>query len=517
MKIILPAVIYLVCLWLVVSTFAQYGQYNLDSDMSSDMVLADLLNQEGSIITTNYFYSGELNILSPILIFQIALRLFSSWHVARTFSIAVMLLLMTASLIFLGRGAGISAGTSLMAATALILPISKYQAFTLIYGSFYIIWATLTFFELGLILRMKKKHIITPILIVVTGVLGSMSGIRMLMICAVPVMITCVFSFYLESRKTGSLKELTRQPAFATLMGSVLCVVSNLIGYAINAGVLANIYHFKSFDDTALKQLQADMLQNQPIALMQFFGYREESLLVSGEGIFSLFAFALPIIGIICLILILKMNLNSEQRVLAIYIQVALLLGMVINALVLFDPLSDYLNGYSVSYYMPAVLLLVYAVFWFLDTFDCRLYLLRFLPMLLGVSLFVLGFTIYKDQEVNTYDDEMTIIANTILDEGCTQGYATYWLANVLSEVSDGKIEVYMVDSWDTGNIGDWLQRADHLTSEPQGKIFAIFSESDFNNGIPGCDYDRLIYSSGKAYICVYDSAEEFHELRGDL
>ena len=515
-KLIVALLIFILCFALTVGTYARYGQYNLDSDMSSDMVLADLLNEEGKIVTTNYYYSGELNILSPILVFQVALRLFSSWHVARTVSIGFMILLMTASLLFLGKSAGISLPTCLLGASALIMPVSKYQAFTLIYGSFYMIWATLTFFELGLILRMKKKRPLEPILLALFGFVGSLSGVRMLMICAAPVIIACVLNFYLEARKVHSLREMLAVPAFPTLAGSLICVISNVAGYLVSTNVLAKTYHFTEFDETVIKKLQSGMLTDQLRAVMEFFGYRAESLLLSTEGLYSLFVIVMPVLGIICIILLLRMKLNAEERLLAIYTQIALILGMIINVVVMFDPNDTYFNGYSVSYYMPAALLMVFSIFWFLDRFECRQYLLRVLPMILGVSLFVLGFTIYKDQEVNTYDDEMTIIADTILKEGCTEGYATYWLSNVLTEVSDGKLEVYMVEDWESGKVGDWLQRIDHLSSEPKGRIFAIYSEDDFNNERPGCDYDRLIYSSPKAYICVYEDINEFHKLRGD-
>ncbi|MBQ8092362.1 MAG: hypothetical protein IJ242_02125 [Clostridia bacterium] len=509
---LLALVVFLLCFGLTIGTFAIYGQYNLDSDMSSDFVLAQLLNEEGSILTTHYYYSGDLNILSPILVYQAALKIFSSWHVARTVSIAVLLLIMTASLFFLGRSVGISGTTTLLCAAALVLPISKYHAFTLIYGSFYTVWVALTFFELGLIFRMRKKRPLEPILLIVFGVLGGLSGVRMLMVCGAPLLLACVICFFSEVRTAKNLREITALPAFPVFAGSLLCVASNLIGYVINDKILSNIFHFMEFDDMVLRPLAANRLPDQIIAVMRFLGYREESILVSTEGIFSLFTVALPVLGVTCLILLLKMDLTSEQRLLASFVLTGVTTGMVIN----FSVILDAQDIFSISYFMPALLLLIYAVFWFLERFQDRYVILRMLPMLLGVGLFLLGFSIYKDQEVNTYDDEMTIIADTILAEDCNEGYATYWLANVLTEISDGKIDVYTVDDWETGQLDTWLQREDHFTSEPKGRVFAIFSQEDYDNGIPGCDTDHLIYSSEKAYVCLYENVQEFHELRGD-
>ena len=512
---IIPLIVFLVCFGLMMTSYAKYGQYNLDSDMSSDMVLADLLNKEGKIITTNYFYSNELNIISPILVFQLALKLFKSWHVARTFSIGLMVLIMVASLIYLTRPARVSLGTCLLASAALIMPVSRYQAFTLIYGSFYMNWVTLTFLEVGFVLRMKKKRLLEPILLVILGVLGSLSGIRMLMVCAGPLLAATLILFYLEARHTQSLKEAISVPSFPALVGSLLCLVSNGIGYLISTNVLANIYHFKEFDDTVLVKLQHGMLPDQLMALKEFFGYRADAMLMASEGIYSMFAFVLPVLGMISLVLLLRMKLNPIERLLAIFADVALIIGMIINVVVLYDD-NTFLNGYSVAYYMPAALLCVFAIFWMFDRFECHLPVLRFIPMLVGVCFFVLGFTVYEDKEVNFYDDEMTTISNLLLKEGCHEGYATYWHANVLTEISDGQIEVFMVDDWESGKVGEWLQQVDHLTREPQGRIFAIFTENDYNNGIPGCDDEHLVYSSDRSYVCIYEDINEFHQLRGD-
>ena len=40
------------------------GRWIVDSDLASEMVLADLLNQEGSIISTNWYYSTELKVVN---------------------------------------------------------------------------------------------------------------------------------------------------------------------------------------------------------------------------------------------------------------------------------------------------------------------------------------------------------------------------------------------------------------------------------------------------------------------
>lgn len=40
------------------------GKWIVDSDLASEMILSDLLNKEGSIISHNWFYSTELKVVN---------------------------------------------------------------------------------------------------------------------------------------------------------------------------------------------------------------------------------------------------------------------------------------------------------------------------------------------------------------------------------------------------------------------------------------------------------------------
>lgn len=95
------------------------------------------------------------------------------------------------------------------------------------------------------------------------------------------------------------------------------------------------------------------------------------------------------------------------------------------------------------------------------------------------------------------------------------QGYATFWNANVLTEITDGEIDVYSVENWSTGDFNAWLQRKDHRDWAPVGSIFAIFTTQDLENGVPGCDEEHLFYSSDDLCVVIYDSNEEFLAARG--
>ena len=101
----LPYVVLACAFVLSVGVYALYGGHNLNSNLSSDIVFADLLNEEGKLITENWYYSTELRIVSAVPFYQLGLLIFDSWHAARTLAVALMLALTAASVVFLGHQA----------------------------------------------------------------------------------------------------------------------------------------------------------------------------------------------------------------------------------------------------------------------------------------------------------------------------------------------------------------------------------------------------------------------------
>ena len=72
------------------------------------MILADLLNREGSVISHNWFYSTELKVVNLQWFYRLGLLLFpDDWHLARTFGMAIALALYAAAMLFFVKCAGL--------------------------------------------------------------------------------------------------------------------------------------------------------------------------------------------------------------------------------------------------------------------------------------------------------------------------------------------------------------------------------------------------------------------------
>lgn len=124
----------------------------LDSDMASDMIYADLLRQEGSLLSTNWYYSSEIRLLSNHLFFMPFFYLTRDWHLVRFLGTALSYVLLLLSLWTVTRQVGLRRWFPLIGA-ALLLPLSiAYTHYSLV-GTFnYMPHHILAFFLFALIL-----------------------------------------------------------------------------------------------------------------------------------------------------------------------------------------------------------------------------------------------------------------------------------------------------------------------------------------------------------------------------
>ena len=110
------------------------GKWIVDSDLASEMILSDLLNKEGSIISHNWFYSTELKVVNLQWFYRLGLLLFpDDWHLARTFGMAVTLALYAACMLFFVKCARLGRPGLWMVGT-LLWPFGQHYLVYAIYG-----------------------------------------------------------------------------------------------------------------------------------------------------------------------------------------------------------------------------------------------------------------------------------------------------------------------------------------------------------------------------------------------
>lgn len=86
--------------------------------------LANLLAQEGGVMSTNWYYSTELRVLNTQLVMAPLFRLFTSWHTVRVVGSVVLILLYLAAWFWFGRSAKLKY-SGLLGAGLLVLPYGR--------------------------------------------------------------------------------------------------------------------------------------------------------------------------------------------------------------------------------------------------------------------------------------------------------------------------------------------------------------------------------------------------------
>ena len=104
--------------------------------------------------------------------------------------------------------------------------------------------------------------------------------------------------------------------------------------------------------------------------------------------------------------------------------------------------------------------------------------------------------------------------ADWLVDNGYTEGYATFWNGNAMTELTNGKLDVWTLQSLDEDYVPNWLQRKDHLTTDPQHPFLLIDTETDGpaeSAGLVQKGECTEVYNDGRFVIYDFAGADAVH------
>ena len=166
----------------------------LDSDASSELVLARLLADTNQILSRDWFYSTELRVLNTQLIYMPLFKIFSDWKLVRFFGALLLQAILVLSYYFLSRQAGFSRNVFFLTGGLLLLPASTPYARIVLLHSYYVPHIAIGFFLLGLLLGFgnseKKKglRIAYLVLFLLLSLLSGLGGVRQLLVTFLPLL-----------------------------------------------------------------------------------------------------------------------------------------------------------------------------------------------------------------------------------------------------------------------------------------------------------------------------------------
>ena len=493
----------------------------LDSDMASDLIYARLLAQEGTFFSPNWYYSSELRVFANHLSFTPLFLITQDWRLVRGLGSMLTYALFVLSLYAPLSQVGLRRQYPLVAA-AMLLPLSVMYFHYSMVGTSYTHYYILSFLLLGLALGQcgasGRARAWRLILLGALSVAAGLCGLRFLLFSSLPL---CASALYLWARAGRAAGPRTRRLAW----GSLLSLGAMAAGAAVNLLVLSRLYTFQTFAEVTYTSFQPEAAGEFLRNLLSLLGFPENGSLFSP-------ALAPAALSLLLLALIAWASWSALRapapgaaaapspaetdapgdRVLALFFLAAAVMHIGLLSLT-----SMPRNAY---HFLP---ISVYA----LPLAACALKRLpwpgRWRAALAGVLACLLAATsavnsLYFSRRDITYEPRMAL--ESLLAEGYDCGYATFWRANVLTELSGGEVEMYCLEGPYDGpeafdNLFPWLQLKAHDDTPPAGKVFVLLSKYEGETSLPvfsRLDPSHAVYESPYLIALGYESDAALRE-----
>lgn len=495
------------------------GKWIVDSDLASEMILSDLLNKEGTIISHNWFYSTELKVVNLQWFYRLGLLIFpNDWHLARTFGMAITLALFAAAMLFFVKCAGLGRAGLWMVGT-LLWPFGQHYLVYAIYGGYYLVYTFFYMLVLALVLRSlnaDKKHCALQWVLacVITAVAG-MNGVKQLMVFHAPLCLAAAILLVLALHSCGKTDwkaalDVCRKEV-RLLAASLVTAVAAAAGYFVSNAVLSRMYDFKSYNFIVWNR-DEDWFTLDRI-LMDFFhefGYENGSGVFHFGGIAAAVGLLLGCWMFFCIVRLL-LRLDKLER------NDKLLVLLLVAMLAVCGVAYTYFHEYYLYFWLMNMPVAIAVMAVEIKTEDFHILGAR---QLVGVGLAVC-FTLCAVSTVRQEQEHpylahkgLNTAAEWLVDNGYTQGYSTFWNGNAMTELTSGKLEVWTLQSLDRDDVPNWLQPKSHLTTDPEHPFLLIDTETDGpaeNAKLIQYGDCTEVYNDGRYVIYDFADADALH------
>lgn len=495
------------------------GRKYLDSDMSSEMILANLLNQEGGILSKNWYYSTELRVFCLQPFYRIGLLLQPhDWYAARVIGQALCLLATIASYLYMGHQLNLRYN-GLLSAIAFACPFGTWYLLYGIYGGYYLPHMMLLMLCFGLSLALLKeagrgRKAWRFGLYLVVCLVSGLNGVKSIMALFAPLLMASAVVF-VEQLHTEGYKKSTRDYLIISAVGFLM----GAAGYIINSKVLTVNYHFPDYTSYRWGTISLASILDSLSSLIGLFGFQTDSAWPTTPEIFSIRGL-LGLFGLVmaAALVFSVVRLFVQWKKLGFSTRILLLtfsFGVVLQGF-MFETFGGGLFK-GPRYWLTCLPLAFAVIHAEIEAEDYRYEVSR---RIAGVGfLFCIACT--SAASILTFmknpllaRTELKPLSDWLVEQGYTQGYATFWNGNVLTEWSSNQIEMWLVDDLSDPQPKQWLQYTSHNTP-PEGPLVLVTDKGELEkSGLEDLyGAENMIYENHSGYLVFdYDSYDEMVE-----
>ena len=502
------------------------GSQWLDSDHASEMILAKLLAEENKLLSVNWHYSTELRLVYQTIFTMPLFKLLGAsgnWALIRALGIVLNNLALVLSYIFMMKQLRVKDVYIFLSAIFLLVPLSIEYWNIVTFGGYYIFFIAQGFCCLGFFAKCVfplspgqiengklPKRIALALFLVLSFMLG-VQGIRAVYGFHLPLLVSCVYAAKVYSVNDYAQRKQRIFSLFTGAAGFALCCA----GYGINY-LLSFRYSFMPYDTMKMDDLLYNLLPKLSqcfVYFAYFFGFSAGVPLLSLRGISGIAAIAAAVLLLWALSCkARRLNLKGSHRFMSLYFTTLILVNFFVFIIADAPIISRYFFPFMIFYVPLAAILLEQA--------EGRLSALRHRVLACALLFFVMGqgcvnYNILAVKDINA---NRKGYVKYLLDNGLDYGFATFWNANVTTELSNGGIEIAgLAAGAPSGSGGRQFRILDMLLPvkffDPlyhSGESFLLLTRDEWETAraFPNLKPD---YEDGSFVIIRYPSAEVIH------
>ena len=281
---------------------------------------------------------------------------------------------------------------------------------------------------------------------------------------------------------------------------------SALIGYALNRLVLARIYTFLTWGGLSFKLADGARMKMVFYSFLTLYGAAKET---AGSTFLFVLSVAWIVLTIGCIVYAYTHKVSEGYRRLAGFVSA----GYVVYILLYFLTWMTFNERYGLLNTVLSVPLFAVA----LKEVRVKKHVKKAVTavFLAAVAAGCVLLLVRMDGVDETLGKR--VIADKMVAEGYENGYATFWNGNVMTELSGGKIQMWVwrdatldQHGTDVDAMYQWLQLTSHDTERPTGKVFVLFSREEFGNNPwkQNLQPEDVIYESEEYVVMGYPDYE---------
>lgn len=420
----------------------------LNSDMSSEIILARRQADTGSLVQMDWLYSTEIHSIHMNLFYALAFLFTPDYMLARIIGNTIVMILGMASCAVLCRMIGLSLTAGLLAAAMLPVTAGTLYAANMTIGGYYIIHLPFAFLTAGFWLYasrcgMRRGRFAALLAFLALCAMQGLLSVRYVLCFVCPMVVVAGLDVLLAPQMSASLRDRHMRFGGVTAAGFAAC----LLGYGASEILYprlftsgtgsASSFMFGALDGKAI----ADTVFTVFADFLKLLGWRGGVPLFSIAGIINVCIAGVLVLGAIMLVRVYRAldEKESAQRRQKRMIRYAFA-AFFVNLFCFMFVEGTYLNRYlilAVLFFVPVTAIAI------CRERNMRLRLLFVVVLCLHLGLggtYMLMETRRQAPGAEARSADMMDIADQLIGQGYTHGYGSFWNVRVMQERTQGAL-----------------------------------------------------------------------------